>query len=458
MSSIYSHRLACGREFGGVLQKAILRLPQRYRLVFTVSSGREWPNLGQDYILGLDYHGQGGYHGHDNMPILPHAERQYKDQLAQLFQDSGWELLRPDSLKADLQIRKGKLQYVLEVKRAAESRRDRIVPLLAEAILQARHNAQAIGKVRPLAIIAAPHHSRAVVDQAVQFQQEYAPDVGIGFIDDRGLRVFRAQGLDHLNSLPEGNEHKKSELGQSKSHPLFSDLGQWMLKVILAQWLDPKLLNAPRRKIHNASELALAAGVSQVSASRLVRQLEAEGFLNRDRDQLELVRLQDLFEEWQAAARRAYEEIPCRWIIPGHGRKQFEAALRDQHMQRSGGDSRGISGSVNSPRLCLGLFAAADALGLGFVHGVPPLLYIERIDPELMQRLGISRERASKADIYLRVPVYKESVFRAAVEQRGVPVSDVLQIWLDASNYPSRGKEQADRLREMVLEPLLRAN
>jgi hypothetical protein len=85
----------------------------------------------------------------------------------------------------------------------------------------------------------------------------------------------------------------------------------------------------------------------------------------------------------------------------------------------------------------------------------PPLLYVERIDPELIQRLGISKEKASQPDVYLRIPVYKESVFRAAVEQKGLPVSDVLQIWLDVSNHSSRGKEQADRLREQILEPPL---
>jgi DNA-binding MarR family transcriptional regulator len=102
-----------------------------------------------------------------------------------------------------------------------------------------------------------------------------------------------------------------------------------MLKVILAQHIGPRFLSAPRRKIRNASELALAAGVSQVSASRLVRQLEAEGFLDRYEDQLELVRIEDLLEEWQAAERRAFKEIPCRWVIPGHGRKQLESALQD---------------------------------------------------------------------------------------------------------------------------------
>jgi hypothetical protein len=118
-------------------------------------------------------------------------------------------------------------------------------------------------------------------------------------------------------------------------------------------------------------------------------------------------------------------------------------------------NSPDISGNGNSPRVCLGLFAAAEALGLGFVHGVPPVLYVERIEPELIQQLGISKERAEQPDLYLRIPAHKESIFRAAVDQKGVPVSDALQAWLDVSNHPSRGKEQADRIREQILSPLL---
>jgi hypothetical protein len=168
------------------------------------------------------------------------------------------------------------------------------------------------------------------------------------------------------------------------------------------------------------------------------------------------VRVQDLLEEWQAAERRAFKEISCRWVIPGHGRKQFESALRDYQAHYFREDSPDISGSGNSPRVCLGLFAAAEALGLGFVHGVPPALYVERIEPELIQQLGISKERAEQPDLYLRIPAHKESIFRAAVDQKGVPVSDALQVWLDVSNHPSRGKEQADRIREQILSPLLR--
>ncbi len=83
------------------------------------------------------------------------------------------------------------------------------------------------------------------------------------------------------------------------------------------------------------------------------------------------------------------------------------------------------------------------------------MLYVERIEPELIQQLGISKERAEQADVYLRIPAHKESIFHAAVDQTGMLVSDALQVWLDVSNHPSRGNEQVDRIREQILDPLL---
>lgn len=389
------------------------------------------------------------------MPKLSKALHEYQSQLADLFRESGWDV-RPQPSRpgeADLVIKNANLEYVVELKRAAESRRDRVVPLLAEAILEAQAYAQRIPRARGLAIIASPFLSPAVVDQAVEFQQDYAPDVAVGFFDDRGFRLFRAPGLESLNSPAPGIEQQRLIRSESQSYPLFSDLAQWMLKVILAQRIKPHLLNAPRLKIRNASELAKAANVSQVSAARFVRQLEAEGFLDRYQDQLQLVRVQDLLEEWQAAERRAFREIPCRWILPGHGGKHLESALRDY--LASPPNEGSLANERRSPRVCLGLFAAAEALGLGFVRGVPPVLYVERIEAEIVEQLGISQEKASQPDVYLRIPAHKESVFRAAVNREGMMVSDALQVWLDVSNHPSRGQEQAERIRDQVLSPLL---
>jgi len=44
-------------------------------------------------------------------------------------------------------------------------------------------------------------------------------------------------------------------------------------------------------------------------------------------------------------------------------------------------------------------------------------------------------------------------VFRGVVRHEGVAVSDIFQVWLDASNHPTRGKEQADQIWKRVLAP-----
>jgi hypothetical protein len=107
--------------------------------------------------------------------------------------------------------------------------------------------------------------------------------------------------------------------------------------------------------------------------------------------------------------------------------------------------------------VCIGLFAAADVLGVGFVHGVAPHLYVERVDDEVLRELGLSLQDVEhRADVYLRVPQYDASVFRGAVERDGLPVADIFQVWLDVSNFPARGKAQADVIRKEILGPMIK--
>ena len=73
-----------------------------------------------------------------------------------------------------------------------------------------------------------------------------------------------------------------------------------------------------------------------------------------------------------------------------------------------------------------------------------------------IRRLGLSIEdRDQRADAYIRIPANKEAVFRAAVIRGGLPVTDILQVWLDASTHPARGQAQANEIRKRVLGPLL---
>jgi hypothetical protein len=230
-----------------------------------------------------------------------------------------------------------------------------------------------------------------------------------------------------------------------------------MLKILLGQHLPEPLISVPREQIRNASQLAKAANISVMSASRLVNQLASEGFLDERREHLQIVRADELLERWISANRQVARDIPARYIIKKDQRR-FLASVAE-YAANSGVapalKARRLRVARASPRCCIGLFAAADALGFGFVHGVLPHLYLERLDLDVLRRLGLSLEESDRrADVYIRIPSNRESIFRAAVMRGNLPVSDVLQVWLDVSAHPARGREQADEIRKRALKPL----
>jgi hypothetical protein len=204
--------------------------------------------------------------------------------------------------------------------------------------------------------------------------------------------------------------------------------------------------------------LAQAAGVSPMSASRFVRELLSEGFLDQRQGSLRLVRKEELLRRWQGASQRAGRDVPVRWIIRG-GEEQLLSAVRSYCSRMDANRLRRQKPRAGrmaepAPRIAIGLFGAADLLGVGFVHGAVPYLYLEHLSVPALEQLGLSVEDAKgQPDAYVRVPENKEAVFRAAVEHEGIPVSDILQVWLDVSNHPARGKEQADQIWKRILAP-----
>jgi hypothetical protein len=412
-----------------------------------------------------DYHGHDNYHGQDNyrgqdkdMSVsskpspAPRSEHDYLLMLADLFRRNGWRVKASPSFgsrEADLLVSREEFRYVVELKVASEGRRDRLVPLLAQAILQARASAKASPQpAAPLAVIAAPVIPPSIAKSLEDFLAESAPDAAAGIFDREGFRLFLGPGLEGLNAPAPSRVRRQHHLPLESAY-LFSDLNQWMLKVLLAPLLSAELLRAPRREYRNASELAEAAEVSVMSAFRFVRQLRQEGFLDSESEILRLVRRDELMHRWQAAHLRSVPELPLRWIVPVKNERQLPAALHS-YIAHPGVKRQ------PAPRACLGLFAAAESLGFGFVHGVPPYFYLERLDREVLNRMGLSPERAEHApDVYVRVPAFRESVFRGAVEREGVPVADILQVWLDVGSHPARGASQAEQIRRRVLAPIL---
>jgi hypothetical protein len=367
----------------------------------------------------------------------PHAiarAQQAESLLAEIFAEAGWRVDQRGKSAIDMVVRRPGLAYAVEIKAAVEGRPDRLVPLFSQAVLQLSRDANK--NVLPLAVVAAPKISRSAAKQVLKFARDYAPQVAAGVIDYEGLRLFQGRQLEELNAEGPG----KALAAKSRLLPghLFSDLNQWMLKVLIAPELSDELLSAPREQYRNASQLARAAKVSVMSAFRFVQQLQDEGFLSESGPYLNLVRRDELFRRWQTSAVRSVNEVPMRFLLKGDTRAQLLRILK-------------------SGRACLALFAAAAALKLGFVEGVPPYVYVQRIrSADLTPFKNLRQcEVGEPPDLILRQAPAPESVFRGLVSANGMAACDVLQVWLDVSSHPSRGREQADLIRRKVVGKII---
>lgn len=338
---------------------------------------------------------------------------------------------------ADMIIRKGEVAYAIEIKAAAEGRADRLVPLWAQAWLQASRIAEVRG-IAPLAVVAAPEIGPRAAQQVMDFAQQYAPEAAVGVVDFAGFRRFRGPGIEYLHEQDE--RPSKQSIAREALGSLFSDLNQWMLKVLLAPEIPAQLLNAPRARYRNASELARAANVSVMSSFRFIQQLEKDGHLDESVRHLRLVRREELFQRWEAwASVRRPREIPVRFLLRGNVES-------------------GISKMLESGNACLALFAAADALHVGFVHGVHPYLYLlRRGRPELPSgwRHAVEAMPNEMPDVILREPPALQAVLRGLVHQNHSPCTDIIQVWLDVASHQSRGREQADEIRRGALRNVI---
>lgn len=137
-----------------------------------------------------------------------------------------------------------------------------------------------------------------------------------------------------------------------------------MLKVLLAPRIPSEFLSAPRGEYRNATELAKTAGVSLMTAFRFLEQLRLEGFLNESSPVLQLVRIEDLMQRWQSANLLPQRVLPMRWIIRNDDVRRIHSIVHS-YAQRFLLDSTSTPSrrrmQQSLPRVCLALFAAAEA-------------------------------------------------------------------------------------------------
>lgn len=378
-------------------------------------------------------------------PKTSQRTAQAVQRVAGLFESKGWKVLAAESGSAgpDLVVRRRGKRYGVVLKATSEGRADRVIPLLSQAVLEARAYALQLRGSMPLAVVHVDHAPRALTANVMAFAQEFAAEVAVGFVSAEGASEFLEEGLEGLNvSAPFKPRQVKGTLIRTDN--LFSDLNQWMLKVLLAPELPEGMLNAPRGQYRNGVELARAAQVSAMTASRFLQQLRRERFLLESEEFLTLVQREELFERWSSVAPYGTADLPARFLV----NIQIEDRVREL-LNKVEGDA------------CLGLFAAADGLRVGHVSGVPRYICVRRMPRFDLMSPGINPWNALQPfpreapHVLLRVARFPESTFRGAVRRDGVMVADVIQVWLDVLNHPTRGQEQAEHIFRKVLRPLV---
>lgn len=358
-------------------------------------------------------------------------DRLARDSVHSLFARNGWRVEQGDEAGWDgdfvLASPDGQTYHAV-LKASTEARSDRVIPLFSQALLESRARASARhDKSRPAVLIWVGSASQALVSKLLSFHREYGEGEPLAILSDVPLYAD-FPGL-------ETDEHRVGVRRSGHSTPLlaFSDLAQWMLKLLLAADLSRKdLINAPDRTYFTATDLAREAGASVMTATRLINALKEENFIE-SAPNLRLVQRRKLVQRWKAAYLKPSAAVSMKFIA--------RAVPEEQQLRKT----------LKREEATLGLFSAAHALGVGHVHGTTTTVWVPNLAAAQDWRGLRPTHVGERADLIVRQHPYPQSLLRGRVLRDGIWVSDIIQTWLDVCADPSRGAEQAAELEHGVL-------
>ena len=320
------------------------------------------------------------------------------------FKDNDYEKLVNNRWKIDLIIRykidRKSHKFLVEIKSSGEPR------MIAQNTTYLK-KAQEEYKGYPIMI--APFISNR--------GRDLCKELGIGFIDFAGNAYLK---FDRFLIDRWGKENIVKEKRILKS--LFSTKSTWAIR---------KLFKDLNRK-WTMAEMSKESDVSIGQVYKILNKLENEGFLNKERGAIALARPGELLDAWVKIYR-----------LDDHRIMGYYCPLKDREC---------ILDSLKTvPKDFYALtLGAGVSLIAPFVRSTDLYLYIKENGSVIIKELKLTPTEFG-GNIYLIESKDKGVFFDEQIINDLVVVSN-LQLYLDLYNYPMRGKEQAEHLRETMME------
>lgn len=251
----------------------------------------------------------------------------------------------------------------------------------------------------------------------------YFSERGLSLCKDQGIACLDLSGNAYLRTkdlLIDKSGRKNRFKVERKQVNLFSTKSAWVVRTLLTTL----------EKGWTMKELADASEVSLAQAFKVTDSLQEEGYLTKERGDIRLIDATGLLDAWTSAYR--YGE---------NGFTGFYSPLKD----RSEVFARLKADQGRRYALTMG---SAASLVAPAVRSTDVYMYTEDVDilKELLELVPVE----FGGNVYVSVPK-DASVLRGTRVLDGLSIVSDLQIYLDLANYPQRGKEQADEIRNRVL-------
>ncbi len=241
-------------------------------------------------------------------------------------------------------------------------------------------------------------------------------ELGLGFVDLTGNAYLKFNSV-----LIErwGKESKTKETRLLKS--LFTEKSTWTIRKMFSN------LNREWKM----EELANESNVSLGQAYKVITKLEAEGFVDKKRGAITLSKPKELLDAW-AKVYNFENQSTIGYYCPLKDQQSIFNALRKI--------------SLKQYALTLG---AAASLVAPFVRSTDVYMYIVGKADRIVKALRLKPVEFG-GNVHLVTPA-DDGVLFAIQQVEGVTLVSNLQLYLDLYNYPMRGREQAEHLRNEVM-------